>query len=190
MSSKVKCYKVNWKATYDLLCMLHTNFDHTMHRLLVIACPVLDITCSPNISKSGWYGYLFIGRAYSIPISHVKYITYHTQGGREGGREGDGHLILFQHIHQIHWLSFIVIVNNPRHNHRISKSWLLLWLSHWEKYIIWFLSRNIYLYQVHIILHNTTNTANKGKWVCKLILQRECHRFYIAHSPIIISCIS
>ena len=29
ISSKVKCYKVNWKAIYDLL--FHTNFGHTMH---------------------------------------------------------------------------------------------------------------------------------------------------------------
>ena len=27
MSSKVKCYQVNWKAIYDLLYVIHTNFD-------------------------------------------------------------------------------------------------------------------------------------------------------------------
>ena len=36
ISSKVKCYtcyKVNWKAIYDLLYVFHTNFDHMMHHL-------------------------------------------------------------------------------------------------------------------------------------------------------------
>ena len=31
ISSKVKCYKVNWKAIYDLLYVFHKNFSHTMH---------------------------------------------------------------------------------------------------------------------------------------------------------------
>ena len=34
MSSKVKFYKVNWKAIYDLLYVFHTNFDPTMYRFL------------------------------------------------------------------------------------------------------------------------------------------------------------
>ena len=36
ISSKVKChtcYKVNWKAIYDLLYVIHTNFYHMMHHL-------------------------------------------------------------------------------------------------------------------------------------------------------------
>ena len=32
MSSKVKFYQVNWKAIYDLLYVIHTNFDYTMYR--------------------------------------------------------------------------------------------------------------------------------------------------------------
>ena len=38
MSSKVKCYKINWKETYDLLYMFHTNFDHTMYSLWDTTC--------------------------------------------------------------------------------------------------------------------------------------------------------
>ena len=30
ISSKVKCYRVNWKAIYDLLYVFHTNFSHTI----------------------------------------------------------------------------------------------------------------------------------------------------------------
>ena len=37
MSSKVKFYQVNWKAMYDLLCVFHTNFDHTMYRCWYIS---------------------------------------------------------------------------------------------------------------------------------------------------------
>ena len=36
MSSKVKFYKVNWKAIYDLPYVFHTNFHHTMYRFLDI----------------------------------------------------------------------------------------------------------------------------------------------------------
>ena len=32
MSSKVKFYKVNWKAIYDFVYVYHTNFDPTMYR--------------------------------------------------------------------------------------------------------------------------------------------------------------
>ena len=31
ISSKVKCYKVNWKAIYDLLYLFHTNVWCTIH---------------------------------------------------------------------------------------------------------------------------------------------------------------
>ena len=38
MSSKVKFYKVNWKALYDLLYVFHTKFDYMMYRLWETTC--------------------------------------------------------------------------------------------------------------------------------------------------------
>ena len=32
ISSKVNCYKVNLKAIYDFIYVLHTNIGHSMHR--------------------------------------------------------------------------------------------------------------------------------------------------------------
>ena len=44
---KVKCYKVNWKAIYDLLYAYHTNFGHNdapfmRHNLLKGLWPWFD----------------------------------------------------------------------------------------------------------------------------------------------------
>ena len=52
----------------DLPCMLHTNFDHMMHRLLVIACPVFDILAQidPKVNGLG----ISSPTGYNIPNSH------------------------------------------------------------------------------------------------------------------------
>ena len=81
---KVKCYtcyKVNWKAIYDLLYVRHTNFDNMMHHLWDTTpwkvCD-LDLTFKGNprskITRSTERSYLCICASYKHWSQHAPFL--------------------------------------------------------------------------------------------------------------------